>query len=344
MSEAGEGSHRTILVAGVTEDDPAPGLETVAERVRLVPAAEADDVASLIAEADAVFAWRAEAALLEGAWPNARRVRWIQSASTGVDALLFPALVESDVEVTNTRGVFDEGMAEYTLGLLLAFAKDLIGTIDHQREGIWAYRHSELLAGTRLLVVGAGSIGSAVGRLGRACGMRVEGIARTPREADPVFERIGGRDELLERLGEADWVVDVLPGASNTDRLFDARAFAAMRRSARFINIGRGTTVDENALVEALDAGRIAGAALDVFADEPLPDGSPLWAMRNVIVSPHMSGDVVGWERAVVGVFLDNLDRWLSDEPLHNVVDKRLGYAPRAALPRPDDAGSVGRR
>lgn len=332
-----------VLVVGAASDDAPPGIETVDGRVELVSAAGSDEVASTIARADAIFAWRPEASLLEGAWEAAGRVRWLQSASAGVDSLLFPALVESDVVVTNARGVFDEGMAEYTLGLMLCFAKDFPGTLDRQREATWRYHYSEPLAGARVLVVGAGSIGRAVGRLARACGMQVEGIARSARPGDDVFERVGGTDDLLARLPDADYVVNVLPHAPHTDRLFGAEAFAAMRPTARFVNIGRGATVDEEALIEALDSGRLAGAALDVFAEEPLPEHSPLWAMRNVIVSPHMSGDLAGWERAVVDVFLDNLDRWLRDEPLRNVVDKALGYAPGAidALPRPGAAGSV---
>jgi phosphoglycerate dehydrogenase-like enzyme len=328
-----------VLVAGASTHEPPPGIEQVADRARLVFARSPEEITSAIADAEVVFAWRPEAELLEGAWDRAVRVRWVQSASAGVDTLLFPGLIDADVIVTNARGVFDEGMAEYTLGMILAFAKDLIGTLDRQREATWDYRYSEPLAGSRALVVGAGSIGSAVGRLGRAFGMHVEGIARRAREPDEIFERVEGPGSLLERLGEADWVVNVLPHAPHTDRLFDAAAFAAMRPSARFVNIGRGGTVDEDALIEALDAGRIAGAALDVFVDEPLPDESPLWTMRNVIVSPHMSGDLVGWERAVVDVFRANLDRWLAGAPLHNIVDKRLGYAPRA----PATPESVGR-
>jgi phosphoglycerate dehydrogenase-like enzyme len=346
MSAAAPAANRepTILVAGASEDDPPPGIEATSGRVRLLLAGEASEVRERIADADAVFAWRPEAELLESAWDRAERVRWVQSASAGVDTLLFPALVEGDVVVTNARGVFDEAMAEYTIGAMLAFAKDLIGTIDRQREATWEYRYSEPLAGTRLLVVGAGSIGSAVGRLGAALGMRVEGIARRAREPDGVFERIGGPADLLGRLGEADWVVDVLPHAPPTDRVFDARAFAAMRPTARFVNIGRGGTVDEEALVEALDRGAIAGAALDVFSVEPLPEGSPLWGMPNVIVSPHMSGDLLGWERAVVDVFRANLDRWLAGEPLHNIVDKRLGYAPRTDALTRGPRGSAGQR
>jgi phosphoglycerate dehydrogenase-like enzyme len=139
---------------------------------------------------------------------------------------------------------------------------------------------------------------------------------------------VRGSAELLDALPEADVVVNSLPLTDATRHVLDARAFAAMRPTARFVNVGRGATVDEEALVEALRDGRIAGAALDVFEVEPLPASSPLWNMPNVIVSPHMSGDIVGWEARVVDVFVENLDRWLRGEPLENVVDKARGYVP----------------
>jgi phosphoglycerate dehydrogenase-like enzyme len=120
--------------------------------------------------------------------------------------------------------------------------------------------------------------------------------------------------------------VDVLPGTRETRHLFDARAFAAMRPGARFLNVGRGSTVDEEALVDALRSGRLSGAALDVFEQEPLPAGSPLWDLPHVVVFPHMSGDYAGWRESVVELFLENLTRFVRGEPLRNVVDKRLGY------------------
>jgi phosphoglycerate dehydrogenase-like enzyme len=161
--------------------------------------------------------------------------------------------------------------------------------------------------------------------------MHVEGVARSVRPPGGPFERLiatGDGTEIHRSLGEADYVVDALPLTPETRELFGRGEFESMRPTARFINIGRGETVDEAALAYALGEGSLAGAALDVFETEPLAKDSPLWGMENVIVSPHMSGDLVGWERAVVDVFLDNLDRWLRDEPLRNVVHKSLGYVP----------------
>src|SRR5207237_7696945 len=140
------------------------------------------------------------------------------------------------------------------------------------------------------------------------------------------FERIRGPESFPEALGEADYVLDAMPLTPQTHHRFDAAAFAAMKRSARFLNVGRGGTVDTGALVDALRTGAIAGAALDVFEEEPLPEDHPLWSFPNVIVSPHMAGDVDDWEERVMEVFLDNLARFVDGRPLRNVIDKERGF------------------
>lgn len=317
-----------VVVMGADEADPPPGIGTLDGQVDLRLAATREELADAIGDAEAIFAWQANRELLPHVWGEARRLRWIHSASAGVDRLLFPELVESDVILTNARGVFDEAMAEYVIGLLLVFAKGLAGVVDRQRRREWLHRETERLAGSHLLVVGVGSIGRAIGRAGLAIGMHVRGVGRTSRPGDDVFGVVLGADELLDALGWADAVVDVLPGGEGTRHVFGAAAFAAMRPSARFVNVGRGSTVDETALVEALRTNRLAGAALDVFEQEPLPPDSPLWDLPNGIVSPHMSGDVAGWREAGVELFVENLERFLAGEPLRNVVDKRLGFIP----------------
>jgi phosphoglycerate dehydrogenase-like enzyme len=155
--------------------------------------------------------------------------------------------------------------------------------------------------------------------------MTVEGVGRSARD-DDVLGTVRGPDGLAETLARADHVLDALPYASGTHALFDASAFDAMRPTARFYNVGRGGTVDEPALIEALRSGSIAGAALDVFAAEPLPADSPLWSMPNVIVSPHISGDIPDWEELVVAVFVDNARRFAAGEPLRNLVDTDAGF------------------
>ena len=234
----------------------------------------------------------------------------------------------ADVELTNLRGVFDRTMAEYTLGMILAFAKDFRRTGTLQRERTWLHRETEPVAGTKAIVVGAGSIGRAIARALRAVGIDVEGVGRTARDGDPDFGRVHGIGDLDSALGLADWVVLIAPLTEQTRGMFDAARFAAMKPTARFFNVGRGALVDEPAMIEALESGTIAGAGLDVFAQEPMPAASPLWGMDNVFVSPHMSGDYHGDTVAMAKVFLENFRRFRAGEPLVNVVDKRLGFVP----------------
>jgi phosphoglycerate dehydrogenase-like enzyme len=280
-----------------------------------------------IGDAEIVYAWWGEPADLESAWPLARNLRWVQAVNVGINKMLFPALVQSEIPLTNARGAAEQPIAESVIGFIVAMAKDFRRMFDDQREHRWEPSDTERLAGTRLLVVGPGPIGRAIARAARdGLGMRVEAIGRRARPPDGDFERIGDREDLHAALGEADVVVNSMPLTGETRHLFDGQAFAAMKATARFVNVGRGATVDERALVAALEEGRIAGAALDVFEEEPLPSESPLWEMGNVIICPHMSGDVVGWEADFAEVFYDNVRRWVRGEPLRNVVDKRLGF------------------
>jgi phosphoglycerate dehydrogenase-like enzyme len=317
-----------VVVMGATAESPPPGIGVVAEAVELAFADSEAELAAALPGTDVLFAWHPRSALLEPVWERAGDLRWIQSASAGVDGLLFPKLVQSDVVVTNARGVFDEAMAEYVLGLLLVFAKGFRGVLEDQRRKRWRPRDAELLSGKGLLVVGVGSIGRAIGRVCEAVGMRVRGVGTIPREDDDVFETVLGVDDLARACSWADVVVGVLPAIPTTRHLFDETAFAAMRPSARFVNVGRGSTVDERALAEALASGRLAGAAIDVFEEEPLPQDSPLWEMPNVVVSPHASANFAGWRETLVELFVENLQRYVSGRPLRNVVDKARGYVP----------------
>ncbi len=317
-----------VVVMGATAEEPPPGIHVVEEVVDLAYADSMEALTTSLEGADVLFAWRADRDLLPSAWGSAGDLKWIQSASAGVDGLLFPELVESYVVLTNARGVFDGAIAEYVLGLILLFAKDLVGVLDAQRIREWRHRDTETLEAKHLLVAGVGPIGRAVGKAGRAFGMLVRGMGRTSRPGDAVFGTVMGVDELHDGLTWADYVVNTLPATPKTHHVFDADAFAAMNPWARFVNVGRGSTVDEAALVEVLGRGGISAAALDVFEDEPLPHDSPLWTLPNVVVSPHVAGDFAGWREALVELFVENLERYLTGNPLRNVVDKKLGFVP----------------
>lgn len=319
-------SKPTVTVLTAAGGALPPGLEPLRERAAVRHADDADSLRQYLPETDVLLITDFRTDALRQAWPRAERLRWIHATSAGVDAVLIDEVIASDVVVTNARGVFDAAIAEYVLGAILMFAKDSRANIELQQRREWRHRDTERVAGKQLLIVGAGGIGRAIARLCGAAGMRVQGVARRARGDDPDFEAIHAIDTLAARLPQADYVAIATPLTPQTRHLFGDAEFAAMRRSARFINIGRGPIVDTGALVRALNEHRIAGAALDVFEEEPLPPDHPLWEMDNVLISAHMAGDFIGWRETLSRQFLDNLARWQADEPLENIVDKKHGY------------------
>ncbi|MFD5246583.1 D-2-hydroxyacid dehydrogenase [Amycolatopsis sp. NPDC058340] len=321
----------TPVLAVLCGDTRPPDMRAI-EAEAVVRYTDAAGLADALSGADAFFVYDFLSTAVPGAWHAADRLRWLHIASAGVDPVLFPGLQESDVVLTNSRGVFDGAIAEYVLGVVLAFAKDFARSWDLQKQRRWKHRESERISGRRVLVVGTGPIGRSIARMLRAAGMSVAGVGRRPREGDPDFGDVYASSELSRHLPGADYVVAVAPLTEQTKGMFDAEAFAAMKPGSRFVNVGRGELVVTSDLIGALRDGPLGGAALDVFDTEPLPAESPLWTMENVLISPHMSGDFVGWRNTLVEVFADNFRRWRAGEPLRNVVDKQLGYVPSETL------------
>jgi phosphoglycerate dehydrogenase-like enzyme len=316
-----------LVVQGVSDIDEVPRLEELADQAEIRCASSVDDLRRLLPGAEVMLGWNFRAASLREAWSAVDSLRWIHWSGAGVDAALFDELVESDIQFSNARGVFDRPMAEWVLGMIIGFAKRFPETRAFQARAEWNYRMSEMVAGKRALVVGVGSIGREVGRLLRAVGMDVEGVGRSTRDGDPDFDHVYSTDDLLTRLPLADYVVLITPLTEQTRGLFGVAQFDAMSSRARFLNIGRGALVDEAALLAALQQGGIAGAALDVFVEEPLPPQSPFWTAPNCLVSPHMSGDYAEFETTMADQFIENWHRYRAGETLMNLVDKRLGFA-----------------
>jgi phosphoglycerate dehydrogenase-like enzyme len=269
-------------------------------------------------------------------------LRWVQLHSAGVNHLLDTRLWDSDVTITTSSGIHAPTIAEYVLMMMLAFAHRLPRMMHYQRRGEWPPQRwrkflPQELRGATVGVIGYGSIGREVGRLANAFGMRVLGLRRggdgeAARYELPGLsggdgpERIYASDQLAEMLPECDYVVLTLPHTSATHHLIDEKALRAMKPSAVLINVARGSLVDEAALVRALREGWIAGAGLDVFEQEPLPEDSPLWAMENVILSPHVSGFTPHYDDRVTALFAENLRRYLAGGPLLNQVDRGREY------------------
>ncbi|MET7934974.1 D-2-hydroxyacid dehydrogenase [Streptomyces sp. NPDC005322] len=312
-------SEPTVVVFG---DQPPIRLDRLAGRAKVL-VCDADALPELLPAADVLLVWDFTSDAVRDAWPGkGPRPRWVHTASAGVDRLLSPELTASDTVLTNARGVFEQPIAEYVAGLVIAMAKDFRGSWELQRQRRWQHRETMRLAGSRAVVVGAGPIGRAIGSTLAALGVVVDLVGRTARKD------VHGGDELPELLSKADWVVCAAPLTGATRGMFDRSAFEAMKSTARFINVGRGPLVVEKDLTAALVARRIGGAALDVFEHEPLAADDPLWDVPGLFVSPHMSGDTVGWRDHLAEQFEDNYDRWEAGKPLLNVVDKRLGYVP----------------
>ncbi len=271
--------------------------------------------------AEVLLAW----AVPDGWVERAGRLRWVHVTSAGVDHLWGGALWRSDVLLTNSRGVHATPMAEHVLGWLLAFARNLHVHLEHQRQRRWQREVGGQLAGSTVGIVGLGAVGQEVARLCKALGARVLGTRRRPGPV-PHVDRVLGPEGLQEVLENSDYVVLTLPLVPATRGLLGRQELRRMKPHAVLVNVGRGGLVDEEALVEALREGRLRGAALDTFATEPLPPDSPLWTLPNVLLSPHVAGDFHGYRDRVVGLFCDNLRRYLAGEPLRNVVDREAGY------------------
>lgn len=285
--------------------------------LRMVPSAR---LADAIVGSDVLFVYDFSSAALESAWPAADALRWIQVAAIGVDAVLFDGVIDSDVVVTNSRGIFEEPMAEYVLGQILAFAKGFQRSWDAQGRRSWQHFDTEPIAGAAVTIVGPGPVGRAIARLLRAVGMTVRGVGRSERD-DPDFGAV--TTDVHAAVAHADYVVLAAPLTPQTRHMVDAGVLDAMRPTARLINVGRGALVDTDALVSAVQSGAIAGAALDVVDPEPLPVNHPLWSLPGVRLTPHNSGDIQGWRIALQEQFIANFRRYVSGQPLQNVVDKR---------------------
>ena len=244
-------------------------------------------------------------------------VRWVHVGGSGYDHMT-PWDPER-VTVTNSAGVLSPYLAETVIGAILALNGGFLHYVERRREGRWQPRPFVPLSEQTLLVVGPGSIGGLVAAHGKALGMHVISVRKTP-VPHPAVDEVFGSEALHDVLGRADYVTLHVRANEETRHLMDSGALAAMKRGAVLINTTRGFVVDEAALVHALESGQIGGAYLDVFETEPLPESSPLWKFENVLITPHASDNIHAWPRKFIRLFADNLERWMAGDALVNVV------------------------
>ena len=264
---------------------------------------------------------------------HAKKLKWIHSTAAGVAQLMYPELRDSGIVVTNPSGVFSPPMAEHTMGLLLALARNFPDSTRHQDRSHWGQQdiwdkpqHLTELSGQVLLIVGFGSIGRELAKRARAFDMRVWGVTRSGEGDTTNAEKILPVSQLEEALAQADYVVIAAPETSETRHLIGAPQIARMKPGARLINVGRGSLLDESALIHALEKGVLSGAALDVTGVEPLPPESPLWRAPNLFITPHTSAvsDRL-WHRETA-LLMDLLERWFDGREMFNQVDFARGY------------------
>jgi len=297
----------------------APGMQVLVTRDR-------DEIESVLDEIEI-----AAGGFPRDLLPGAHSLRWLQQWGAGADWLLrHPEAVELDFVLTNASGVHPIPISEHILAFLLAFARGLHRAARAQGHREWIPHDQQdglfELTGKTLVLVGIGAIGERTARVATALGMRVLGVRRDPTVGAPGVETMFGPNQLLDLLPEADFVVLTVPLTRETQRMIGERELRVMKPTAYIVNIGRGGTIQERALVQALQEGWIAGAGLDVFESEPLPEDSPLWAMDNVIITSHYAGLTPHYHERAMAIFLDNLRRYRAGEPLRNVVDKKIGY------------------
>ena len=318
-----------VVAARLPEALAAQVRAAAGEDARVHFATEEAALLPLMPAADAVLAGTFTPAMLAAA----RRLRWVHSTGAGVERLLFPELVASDVLVTNARGAHRVAMPEYVVLAMLAWTHHLPALVRAQARREWIAPVPEEVYGKTLGLLGYGEIGRAVARRAAALGVRCLACRRHPERGEgddgyirELVERVYGPGQLLEFLGACDYVANSLPLTEETRGLIGARELAAMRPGAVLIHVGRGPTVQEAALLAALRRRQIAGAFLDVFEEEPLPPDSPFWALDNAVITSHTSGNSGRYLERSIEIFCDNLRRFRAGAPLRNVVDKRLGY------------------
>ncbi len=321
--------HYTVVVLANPTEPQLAMLEELPPETDIAVGDNLEAFERAAPEADVIFNWSLTGDLLREVFGKCPHVRWVHSRAAGLDNMLFPELVESPVPLTNGSGVFSPSLGEFALASILFFAKDLRRMVRNQEAGRWDPFDITEISGQTVGIVGYGDIGRAVATRVRAMGMNVLAVKRHGPplyNVDPLVNVIYAPDRRIEMISQCDYIVVAAPLTPETRAMIGEPEFAAMKPDAVVINVGRGPVIDEPAMVRALSEKRIKGAALDVFDQEPLPEGHPFYRLDNVLLSPHCADHTPDWMDRAMRFFIEQFDRFRKGEPLLNVVDKRLGY------------------
>jgi D-2-hydroxyacid dehydrogenase (NADP+) len=298
-----------LLIVNKQADEYKRALEPKFAEVQIHAATEEEDVADFISKANVILTFRISNELLQ----RASNLRWIQALGTGVDALVNLPSLKKEVLLTSLRGIHGPQMSEMAVLLMLALNRNFPEIIRNQDQRIWKSWPAELLYRKKVGILGLGVTGEAIARKCQGFGMVVYGVELSRKKSDSV-DYLYGPEDLLKVSPEVDFLIIVVPSTSQTYRMVGAEVLSSMKRSAFLINLARGEIVDEEALISALRAGKIAGAALDVFCQEPLPRGHPFWRMKNVIITAHTGGTSTIYVEQALPIFEENLRRYLRGE------------------------------
>jgi phosphoglycerate dehydrogenase-like enzyme len=315
------------IVVAYASPEQVRQLQALVPQAEVLAAAQGEALAEQLASAQVVIG-PCNAATLEAA----KSLHWMQALSVGVERCVgVPGLAERNIVLTNMQRTSGPPIAEHSIAMMLALARGFPQYARHQSEARWSDEAADRdemreIGGRTMLVVGLGGIGTEVARRAHALGMRVIATRNSSREGPKFVAKVGLSDELHALAAEADVVVNATPLTPETTAIFDAKFFAAMKRGGYFINVGRGKSVVTDDLVAALKSGQVGGAGLDVTEPEPLPDGHPLWSLRNVIITPHVSANSDVQDQRSWILIAENLRRYAAGEPLLNVVDIERGY------------------
>jgi phosphoglycerate dehydrogenase-like enzyme len=318
----------TILVLADSSEPQLAILRGLPPDTAVVVGNSAEAFAAAIRDASVILNWSGSFDLFREVFRRSPNVRWIHSRSAGLERTLFPELIESPVTLTNGTGVFSSSLGEFALAAILYFAKDFRRMIRNQMSCVWEPFDVLPVSGRTVGIVGYGDIGRAVAARAVALGMTVLALKRhaSVTDPDPLVEQVYGPDSRIEMISRCDYVVVAAPLTSETRAMIAEPEFAVMKPAAVVINVGRGPVIKEEALLGALSAGRIKGAALDVFDHEPLPGNHTFYKLENVLLSPHCADHTPDWLDQAMQFFLAQFERFQKNEPLKNVVDKQLGY------------------
>jgi phosphoglycerate dehydrogenase-like enzyme len=321
--------HHTVVVLSSPAEKRLAMLDKLPSGTAITVGNSAEAFRQSGESATVMLNWALDGGLFREVFGMCPNLRWVHVRAAGLDNLLFPELVESPVVLTNSSGVFSQSLSEFALASILYFAKDLRRMLRNQAAGVWDPFDIVEISGQTVGIAGYGDIGRAVAVRAKPMGMEVLALKRSGPSVynmDPLVRRIYGPADKLEMISQCDYIVVCAPLTPETRGMIGAAEFAAMKPGTVVINLGRGPVIDEAAMIDALRAGRIKGAALDVFDQEPLPAGHPFYTMENVLLSPHCADHTPDWLEQAMLFFLDQFELFRRGEPLRNVVDKQRGY------------------